>query len=451
VSWSPSAEAILGFAVDEVLGRRVDVIVPAAKQAEERDTAGRVDRDGSVPRFETLRLAKDGRLVPVAAWAEALRDENGNAIGRTCWLEDLSAVERLRRRVAEQERMLAHITHEVDDAIVGLDAAGVVRSWNRGAERWFGRAARDVLGTSLAEVVGTEDLTRLLERVRQGAPVQSLRMQWRDAQGAVAPVDVSATPLRGDNGAPELVALVARDVSERLRLDRQIVRSEKMAVVGSLAAGLAHEIGTPLNVISATAEYLMLDASGDSQREQLESIVAETDRISRLVRDLLGFARGEKPGLLDVDLQSTVDRVLALLRISLDKRGVTVAVQIDEGLPSIPMEPDGMHQLLLNLLMNAVTAVSDGGHVGIRAQVVGGQGAPAIAIEVHDDGPGIGADLTERIFDPFYTTRADGTGLGLAVCARIASTHRGDIRVTTGPLGGASFIVQLPLMREGTT
>ncbi len=450
VSWSPAAEAMLGYSVEEALGRRVDLLLTSDNLDEERVIASKIAEQGHVPRFESVRRARDGRIVPVAVCAEALRDEREQVIGRTCWLEDLSAVERLRRRVAEQDRMLAHITHAVDDAIVGIDVEGVVRSWNRGAERWFGRAARDVLGTSLAGLVGAEGLSYLLERVRRDTVIQSMRMRWRDAEGESVPVDVSARLMRGEDDTHDMVALVARDLSERLRLERQIVRSEKMAVVGSLAAGLAHEIGTPLNIISAKAEYLMLDAPNEQQRKELEGIVAETDRISRLVRELLTFARGERRGLVEVDLAATVQRVIALTSIALDKKRILTQVDIDPALPAIPIEPDGLHQLLLNLLLNAVAAVGEGGHIGIAAQLVGGTGGQTVVVEVHDDGPGVPDDLVDRIFDPFFTTRPDGTGLGLTVCERIVSTHGGDIRVGRGPLGGARFAIQLPLRPEGT-
>ncbi|HEX9288158.1 MAG TPA: ATP-binding protein, partial [Anaeromyxobacteraceae bacterium] len=118
-----------------------------------------------------------------------------------------------------------------------------------------------------------------------------------------------------------------------------------------------------------------------------------------------------------------------------------------DGLPPVLADPDGLHQVLVNLLVNAVSAVAEGGRVGVRARP-GGDGGAQVALEVHDDGPGVPEALRERIFDPFFTTRPDGTGLGLAVCARIVAAHGGDIRVGQGPLGGACFTVQLPAATE---
>ena len=189
----------------------------------------------------------------------------------------------------------------------------------------------------------------------------------------------------------------------------------------------------------------MLDAPDDHQRGELQGIVAETDRISGLVKDLLTFARGERRGLVPVDVGEAVQRVLSLLRIPLDRKAIQLELALAPGLLSVQMEPDGMHQLLLNLLLNAVAAVSEGGRVVVAADMQG----PMVALRVHDDGPGVPEELMERIFDPFVTTRADGTGLGLAVCARVVSDHGGDIRVTRGPMGGACFEAQLPVQPQG--
>ncbi|WP_242393096.1 PAS domain S-box protein [Anaeromyxobacter oryzisoli] len=446
VSWSPGAAAMLGWTVEEVLGRRVALLIPEDRADEERALAARVVAEGRAPRLETVRRARDGRLVPVAITAVALRGEAGELVGRTCAIEDLSALHQLRGRVLRQEQLLAHISREAADAIVAVDLDGKVTSWNRGAEQLLGRAAAEMVGQPLARVAPAEPLARLLERAARGRPVRGVRLEWHDARGEPVPVDVSAAVL-GGAGSPSGVALVARDVSAQARLDRQLVRSEKLAMVGSLAAGLAHEIGTPLNVISATAEYLLPDAAPDA-RGKLEGIVAETERISRLVRDLLSFARGGRTGRIAVPLAGALDRVRSLLRITLDRRRVRLEAELPVDLPAVDADPDGLHQVLLNLLVNAAQAVAEGGRIGVRAQTIEQEGERMVRMEVYDDGPGVPPALRERIFDPFFTTRAEGTGLGLAVCARIVAEHGGDLRVGDGPLGGAAFVVQLPAAAE---
>jgi PAS domain S-box-containing protein len=443
VSWSPGAAAVLGWEVEEVLGRRLSHVVPEDRLEQERAVAAQVAAAGRAPRYETVWRARDGRRVPVAITAVALRGEAGELVGRTCTIEDLSVLHQLRGRVQQQEQLLAHITREAAEAIVAVDLQGNVSSWNRGAQQLLGRSAAEMIGEPLSRVAPAGPVGRLLERAAGGRVVREARMEWRDAAGEPVPVNVSAAVLGGERG-PSGVALVVRDATAQARLDRQMVRSEKLAMVGNLAAGLAHEIGTPLNVISATAEYLLPEA-GPEARGQLKGIVAETERISRLVRDLLRFARGGSAGRTAVALPEALERVRSLLRISLDRRRVTLRVELPPDLPVLHADPDGLHQVLLNLLVNASAAVAEGGTIGVRAQALEVDGERMVAVEVHDDGPGVPPELRERIFDPYFTTRAEGTGLGLAVCARIVADHGGDLRVDEGPLGGASFTVQLPV------
>ncbi|HUK66388.1 MAG TPA: PAS domain-containing protein [Anaeromyxobacteraceae bacterium] len=449
VSWDAEASAIFGYTLEEALGRRIDLLVPSDRSAEERDLASAVERDGSVARIDTVRLARDGRRVPVALSAVALRDETGALIGRSCLVRDVSALQALRSRVAAQEQLLAHIGREAADAIVGTDLDGVVTSWNHAAAQLLGRAASDALGQPLHVLADDPGVGALLAGVRRGKPVRGQRTLWRDAGGAASPVEVSATLLRDGAGEPQGMALVVRDASASVRLERQMMRSEKLALVGSLAAGLAHEIGTPLNVISATAEYLILDGAPEAHAQRLRAIVAETERISRLVRELLSLARSNDSGRVPVAVGDAAERVLSFVHVPLSKKRVRVERDLPPDLPPVLADPDGLQQVLLNLVVNAVHAVGEGGRVGLRARVGNEGGERVVTLEVHDDGPGVPEVLRERIFDPFFTTRPDGTGLGLAVCSRVVASHGGDLKVGTGPWGGASFTVQFRAAEVG--
>jgi len=450
LSWGPEAAAIFGWSQDEALGRRIDLIVPEDRRGEEAAAAQQVAREGSVTRFDTVRLARDGRRVPVAESAVALRDERGTRIGRSILVRDVSALQELRVRVATQEQLLAHINREAADAIIGTGLDGTVTSWNRAAEQLLGRAAEGVLGRPLAAISGAPGVEAVLARVRGGAAVHAERMDWTDAGGEPVSVELSAQVLGTSAGAPSGMALVVRDVSASQRLERQMMRSEKLATLGSLAAGLAHEIGTPLNVISATAEYLLLDGLPAPHGDRLKQIVAETDRISRLVRELLSLARAKGGGRAAVPVGEAVERVLSFLAVPLAKKHVQVLRDLEPELPPVWVDADELQQVLLNLVLNAVQAVADGGRVAVRARAAEA-GGPGVRVEIEDDGPGVPEAIRERIFDPFFTTRQDGTGLGLAVCARVVASHGGDLVVGRGALGGASFALQLPAAPAGAT
>ncbi len=450
VSWNPAATATFGYDIDEALGRRIDLLLPPEYSHEKAMIADLIAKHGEVTRMRTERLAKDGRRIPVLLSATALRDEAGELLGRSTVYEDLSAMEQLRRRLQTQNQLLAHINREAADGIIGFDLDGRVTSWNRGAQQTFGCDAEDMLGSHPDGILPRERLSELMQRVLAEGTVRGLHMTWSDSTGRSIPVEVTATLLHSGEEQPQGVAAVVRDMSARQRLARQMIRSEKLATVGSLAAGLAHEIGTPLNVISATVEYMLLDMDeGDPRRADLCSIVAETERIGKLVGELLTFARGTPTPREPVDVNQAAERVFRLIRVPAERKGVLLRHHVAPELPPVLAVPDELHQLLLNLLLNAVDVVSPQGHVVLDAQPA--HEAPdqdLVVLRVHDDGPGVDPEVAERIFDPFFTTRADGTGLGLAVCSRIVAAHGGDIRVSEGPMGGACFSVLLPGKRD---
>ncbi len=172
------------------------------------------------------------------------------------------------------------------------------------------------------------------------------------------------------------------------------------------------------------------------------------DRIRGLVSDLLGFARGGAPSSGATRPREAVERVLRFVRVPLEKRKIRVEAELASELPPISAGADVVHQLLLNLIMNAAAAVQDGGRIVVSAQrgwLPGAAGrVPAIELAVADDGPGIPPELRQRVFDPFFTTRPDGTGLGLTVCARIVADHGGAIHIQDSPLGGAAVELTLP-------
>jgi signal transduction histidine kinase len=263
-----------------------------------------------------------------------------------------------------------------------------------------------------------------------------------------------AERLIGEEAALILKVDELTETTRRLtQAQAQLVRSERMASVGRLAAGVAHEIGNPIAALMGM-EQLLLDGglSPDEQRDFLSRMQRETDRIHTVVRDLLDFARPEGlgPGQDEVavpaKVRAVVDDVVALLRPQKQFRDVAVDVDVDEGtMASIPAPR--LTQVLLNILLNAGAAVASrgatGGRVVVRArQVEGGR----VRIEVEDDGPGVAAAVREKLFEPFVTTKevGEGTGLGLAVCRGLVESAGGEIGLDAAYEGGARFYVLLP-------
>jgi len=238
---------------------------------------------------------------------------------------------------------------------------------------------------------------------------------------------------------------LVREAEERLRLERRLRESEKMAAVGSLAAGLAHEIGAPLHVIRGRAEMLMKrQPLPEAHRRNLGIIVDQIGRITVIVRNLLDFARRREPRVHEIDLVPVVHGAAELLENEFEKTGITFAWS---GPPRLEVygDPDLLHQVFVNLFLNAAQAL-DAAAAG-RIEVVGDRSDGEAVIEVRDNGPGIERDLLPRLFEPFFTTKpvGQGTGLGLAVAKSIAEEHGGRIEARNAEAGtGAVFRLTLP-------
>lgn len=348
-----------------------------------------------------------------------------------------------------RERFLLSAIRNSNDAVFALDRQHTVRFWNRGAESLFGWTIEEAVGHTLdhlfppdspdaVEVFTPADPTRAFAHRELALVSRSRGEIW---------VDVSRTPLLDGSGQPNGYSFVVRDVTERRQAAQQMALTERMTAVGNMAAALAHEIGTPLGVISGNAEVLLLDlADGKARAEDLEVILREAERIGGLVRDLLEFARPEAPEMEDLRLGLVLERVERLVHHSARKQNTTLELAVDDDLPPVLGDANQLEQVTLNLVMNALQALASGGgriEIGARAGRHGG--SDGICLTVVDDGPGIEPDALGRIFHPFFTTKQNGTGLGLAVCQRIVEEHHGHLTARNGEERGAAFEVWLPV------
>lgn len=298
----------------------------------------------------------------------------------------------------------------------------------------------------------------------------------RLSQAAVRVIEGARRLPRLESGARELRELSASvgDMTERLRVEEealrtkvdelervtaelrasqaQLVKSERLASVGRLSAGLAHEIGNPLAALLGLQD-LLLDGglTDEEQRDFVARMRKETERIHRIVRDLLAFARGDAGGDATVDVPGEVARaaseIVALLAPQRSMKDRELSLDLEVELPRVALDHGQLVQVLLNLALNAAEATADGGRVAIVAARVGDR----VLLHVDDDGPGIAPEVQASLFEPFVTTKeiGKGTGLGLAVCKGLVEAAGGVITVGRGPLGGARFTLELPLAKVG--
>src|SRR6266705_5177632 len=297
-----------------------------------------------------------------------------------------------------------------------------------------------------------DDLPRALRHFQQPlSDVSGLfESQFYRKDGEVRTISITySTPQKDE----EVLCLI-RDVTDQKMLQEQLIQSEKMSAIGQLVSGVAHELNNPLAGISAFAQLLLAEKRfPPDQRTAAETIYSEARRASRIVQNLLTFARQHKAEKVLTAINQVLDDTLELRAYELRVRGIDVRREYDESLPDTMADAHQLQQVFLNLITNAEQAMEqrDGHHH--RLTVSTRRNADAIRIEVEDTGAGIPANLLERIFNPFFTTKptGSGTGLGLSISLGIVREHGGRIWAENAPQGGARFVIELPLVSPHAT
>ncbi len=362
-------------------------------------------------------------------------------------LENARLYERVRQKaeqVAQLKEFSENILESTSVGLVALDPADRIESWNISMERLTGRAREEVLGKAAAEVFPPELVAELNAR-RDEAHQSSLYKFYlprpRDGRRVT---NVAFAPLVSKQGARIGRLLVFDDITERVQLESQLLQAEKLSSVGLLAAGVAHEVNTPLAVISNYAQMLGKQfPAGDQRSTLVEKIVKQTFRASEIITGLLNFSRTAGADFGQVDLNRILSDTLGLVQPQMRSSKIEVAAALDDTLPAILGDPGKLQQVFLNLLFNARDAMPQGG----RLTVATGHYNSRARVEIRDTGVGIEAENVHKIYDPFFTTKTTGrgTGLGLAVSYGIIQEHHGSIEVNTRPGEGTCFLLEFPL------
>jgi two-component system sensor histidine kinase AtoS len=364
------------------------------------------------------------------------------------------------------ERVFQSIISNAIDGIIGSDDNNMIFFWNKGAENIFGYAKEEVLGkpfTILLPPVLREkgEVEYLLRETVEKGYVRDFLTERVRKDGRKILVNLSRTLIRDEQGAPLGTVAIVRDITAMKELEKQVQQSEKLALVGQIAAGIAHEIGTPLSVISGNAEYMLMDMKESDQfYEEMQTILSQTERITKLIRQLLEFARPRRLIFEDLDVNAEVKQILDLVRHQCDKNKIALRTNFTEPLPAIHGDKNQLQQVFLNIVMNAIQAMESNGIDRLRELTIqtahsteagNKQQTEEVSITFSDTGCGIPEEFVDKVFDPFFTTKdiGKGTGLGLAVSQRIIDEHKGTITVASEEDRGTTFTLRLPLSRGG--
>ncbi len=434
----------------EVIGKTCDEVFARTKFSEQcRETSPLLDEVFSSYESRTVVWRTD---PPNEAYWEITRTP---IIGREGGIEAVLAIwhritERvmLRREIESAEQRVKSFIDSAHDWISIKDLEGryvianpaIASAFHHEPEDFIGKKAADMLPPSLARTVKMHDL-------------EVVRTNSHHTYDEVIPIDgrdfyfqTVRFPLTDYEGTAIGVCTIARDVTSEKELRNQLVQSEKLAAVGKLAAGVAHEINNPLTGILAYAEDLTEDfPEGDSHKEDLRVIIREALRCRDIVRNLLDFARQEDPDLQEVDPNSVIERSLVLVERLPQFRNIVFEKTLAEDVPFTRCDPHQLQQVLLNLMLNAADAMKGKGKIVLTTEYYRRRNKCVISVE--DNGPGIPENLIDKLFEPFFSTKGT-SGLGLAVSWGIVERHGGVIEIDMADDGGAIFRVVLPAITD---
>src|SRR5467141_3594180 len=447
---NPALVSMLGYnSKEDVLKRQVQEIF--VDRTERKTIKEQVERQPLIQGQEITLIRKDGTSIVCLNTAAAVRDNGGRVVRYQGALMDITERREMERRLHQQQEFARRLVDSFPDLILVLDAASHYTFVSPRSKDVLGYEPEEIAAMDFGHCGHPEDMPAVLvlygDIIAGTQTFASLEVRVRHKLGEWRRIRFNFSPLSDEKGNIEGVVLSGRDVTELKRLEEQLIQSEKLAAMGQMLAGVAHELNNPLTAILGVTELLReREGADDSTRSQLELTHRQARRAARIVQNLLEFSRPASPLKRPLDLNNLLERTLQLQEHSLRRNNIKVDFHPQTDLPGVIGDANQLIQVFLNLITNAEQAireVRDSGRIRIRA----GRNGKQLSITVQDDGVGIRPEALPRIFDPFYTTKrpGGGTGLGLSICMSIIREHGGNIEAEVLPAGGSAFTIYLPV------
>jgi len=443
---NPALVRMLGYASkEELLG------LPPAGLNVESDTEpvlGRVGSQAGSTRTREVRVKrKDGSVAVCVDTSTGVMDA-GRIVRYQGTLVDVTEKRALERQLRRQEEFRRHLLESFPDLILVLDLKGTFTFVSTRIRDLLGYGPENLMGKAIEDVAeGSPELASLYRSVATGQkPLASSEYGARHQDGNWRTMLGTASPLLDTEGKPAGVIISVRDVTTEKKLEQQVIQGERLAAMGQMIGGFAHELNNPLTSILGMSELMQEGETSETVRKQLVTLHQQARRAAEIVQNLQYFARPPAPGRSPVNLGELIQRTLHLQAYPLRKNNITVDFLQEPTLPPIMADPNQLMQVFLNLILNADQAIREGRDRGtIRIRL--GRNPDSVWVMFQDDGPGIAPEVLPHIFDPFFTTKRPGrgTGLGLSICKTLLREHGGNIEAATAPDGGAVFTITLPI------
>jgi PAS domain S-box-containing protein len=441
---NPALVSILGY-TDK---RELLAVEPAALNFDQGPPIlGRaLDDRGGVRTREIKLRRKDGKPAVFLDSSRAVWDTSGNIIRYQGTLVDITENRRMQRQLAEQEEFRGRLLESFPDLILVVDLEERYTFVSARSLEIVGYRPGEMLGKKISEVGHSPDLVSLYKTIVSGDQAfGAAEYGARHHDGSWRTMRASGSQLVDGEGKLSGVIISVRDITIERKLEQQVVESERLAAMGAMIGGVAHELNNPLTSILGVSELLQDTETNEKSRKQLVMLQQQARRAAEIVQNLTYFSRPPAPGKSRINLVEVVERTLNLHAYSLRKNNITVDFVKEPGVPYALGDPHQLMQVFLNLIVNAEQAIRearDRGTLRIRL----GKGDKTVWVSFHDDGAGIAKENLPSIFDPFYTTKRPGrgTGLGLSICKSVMKEHNGTVEAANAPEGGAVFTVTLP-------
>ena len=409
------------------------------------------DRQGGLRNQEEILRRKDGSPVHVFINCFGVRDTAGNVMQYRGLMLDITGLRQSQTELQKERDFSSKILNYTQSLILVTDTEGVISYANR---RWSGLGFQQnqILAHPLPDLCAPPRRAALrdaLAAVARGQQVDNFDLPLVRGDGVSAQFSVNLSPISGEDGRVSSIVVVMTDVTDSAMLRSKLLHAEKMAAVGQLVSGVAHEVNNPLTAILGFTDLLMENPElPENARRDLRVILQEAQRTKQIVQNLLSFARQMPPQRQPVQVNSILQRTVHLRSYDFISHGIQVVERLDESLPQVIGDSHQLQQVFLNILNNAYDAVRETGRPA-RIEIMSARANSFVEISFRDNGPGI--PDPGPIFDPFFTTKdvGKGTGLGLSICYGIVREHGGEIVCHNNPDSeGATFIVRLPVASE---
>jgi len=420
---------------------------PAAKDRFVQAIAER----GALRNYEATLRRKDGSLLHTLQNISAVRDSQGHVVQIRGLMLDVTEQKMFQSQLQRERDFNQKILNTTQSMILVLDTAGLISYANR---RCFeaGYREEELIGHRLVKWVEhshRKDFEDALETTAHGQQVENLELRVKRSDGSMGHFSISLSPMRDESSQVNSVVVVMTDITDAALLQAKLAHAEKMATIGRLVSGVAHEVNNPLAAILGFTDLLLENPEvPSSAREDLQIILHETQRTKEIVQDLLSFAR-QKPAQREaIQLNATLRQTIKLRSYDFASHGVEVSEEFDENLENAMGDAQQLQQVFLNILNNAYDAIQESGNRG-KIRIRTRRAVDCIEVAFIDNGTGVSDP--ERIFDPFFTTKqaGKGTGLGLSICYGIVRAHGGEILCWNNEgESGSTFVVRLPVASE---